>query len=176
VVRVYQKACQRLTRLLCVLLLLDLLGCLTSPLIVDNEWRTFLWIASGLSICLIARRSVEGPTFVDEGLSFDEDFHATSFGRRVLQLGNALGVTAFVVAEISGTPFWYSLLIAILVWFSSLFAILLVCTHGLRPEEKVDQEYDAMTHASRDGLACRPTRTLLAARFGDVSQRGGSLS
>jgi hypothetical protein len=124
------QAHRRLNRVLSLIFFVDEAGALIAYLF-ENRWLACMWLASGVTVCLIGttRRAL------DVSLPDDDEFHsederiaANIFASRAFYLGNLLGATALAVGSASGCWWWSTLLCSILIWFVSLFAILLLCS------------------------------------------------
>jgi hypothetical protein len=124
------EAHRRLNRVLSLIFFVDEAGALIAYLF-QNRWLAYVWLASGVTVCLIGTTQ----RVLAVSLPDDEEFHsederivANTFANRSFYLGNLLGVTALAVGGASGCLWWSTLLCSILIWFVSLFAILLLCS------------------------------------------------
>jgi hypothetical protein len=123
------QAHRRLNRVLSLIFFVDEASALIAYL-NENRWLTYVWLASGVTVCLIGttRRAfaVSIPDD-DEFHSEDERIAANIFASRAFYLGNLLGATALAVGSVSGCCWWSNLMCSLLTWFVSLFAIVLLC-------------------------------------------------
>lgn len=135
------QAHRRLNRVLSSIFFVDEAGALIAYF-AGNRWLAYVWLASGLTVCLIGttRRAfaVSLPDD-DEFHSEDERITANIFASRAFHLGNLLGATALAAGIVSGSCWWSNLLCSILTWFVSLFAILLLCG-GAGAEKTYDEQ------------------------------------
>ncbi len=123
------QAHRRLNRVLGSIFFVDESAALISFL-VEDRWLAFVWLASGVTVCLIGMTrgafAVSLPDD-DEFHSEDERTKANIFAYRAFYLGNLIGATALALGIASGSCWWRNILFAVVTWFVSLFAILLLC-------------------------------------------------
>jgi len=122
------QAHRRLNRVLGLIFSVDEAGALFAYL-SENRWLAYVWLASGATVCLIGTTH----RVLAVSLPDDDEFHcederiaANIFASRAFYLANLLGATTLAVGSASGCCWWSTLLCSILIWFVSLFAILLL--------------------------------------------------
>jgi hypothetical protein len=123
------QAQRRLNRVLCSIFFVDEAGALIAYF-VENRWLAYVWLASGVTVCLIGttrRAFAVALPDDDEFHSEDERITANIFASRAFYLGNLLGATVLAAGTVSGCYWWRNILFAVVIWFVSLFAILLLC-------------------------------------------------
>jgi hypothetical protein len=100
----------------------------------QNKWLASVWLASGVTVCVIGRTRRAVALSLpddDEFDSEDERIRANLFAYRAFYLGNLIGATALSVGIVSGCYWWTNVLFATVTWFLSLFGILLLCGGAL---------------------------------------------
>lgn len=128
-------------RIICVLLFLDGFGVAASFLLSNDVWLALLWVAPALIYCLIGRPdSTFAP--INGELQRLEESYASTFARRVLNFGCFFGIAIICINVQIGLQWWLNAIIALSVWFVSLFCIAFACTYGLHPEESFVDNLD----------------------------------
>ncbi len=111
-------------------------GCVAAILIgtvQSNWWFDIVWLASAFTVGLIGIPLGQNAIIATIPTEI-EVAHQRAFARIFVRFTNLLAATALAAGFALGHSWWFNLIFTTVIWFASLFGILLLCAPRMHEE------------------------------------------